>query len=75
MEGQETFKFAVNAMCGHIRSMAGKIGADLSDIRLIVPHQANLRIIAMASRMLGIQYGCRSSNIASKLARQVTGVL
>ena len=54
MEGQETFKFAVNAMCGHIRSMAGKIGADLSDIRLIVPHQANLRIIAMASRMLGI---------------------
>ena len=54
MEGQETFKFAVNAMCGHIRSMAEKIGADPSELDFVVPHQANLRIIAMASKRLGI---------------------
>ena len=54
MEGQETFKFAVGAMCEHIRSMAEKIGVDPADIHFVVPHQANLRIIAMASRKLGI---------------------
>lgn len=54
MEGQETFKFAVNAMCGHIRSMAEKLGVDPSEIQFVVPHQANLRIIAMASRKLNI---------------------
>ncbi len=54
MEGQETFKFAVNAMCTHIRSMAEKIGVDPADIHFVVPHQANLRIIAMASRKLDI---------------------
>ena len=54
MAGQETFKFAVNAMAGHIRSMTGKIGAAPEELSLIVPHQANARIIAMASRKLGI---------------------
>ena len=54
MAGQETFKFAVNAMAEHIRSMAEKIGVTPADINWVVPHQANLRIIAMASRKLGI---------------------
>ena len=54
MEGQATFKFAVNAMAEHIRSMTAKIGKTPADLNWIVPHQANMRIIAMASRKLDI---------------------
>lgn len=54
MEGQETFKFAVNALTGHIRSMCEKIGVQVTDIDHIVPHQANIRIISMAARKLGL---------------------
>ena len=54
MEGQETFKFAVNALTGHIRSMCEKIGVEAADIDHIVPHQANIRIISMAARKLGL---------------------
>ena len=52
MAGQETFKFAVNAMIGHIRSMTAKLGIAPEDLDLIVPHQANIRIIeAVAARL------------------------
>ena len=54
MEGQETFKFAVGAMCGHIGSMAEKIGVDPADIHFVVPHQANVRIIDFAAKKLGL---------------------
>ena len=54
MEGQETFKFAVNALCGHIRSMCEKTGISVEEITHIVPHQANIRIISMAARKLGL---------------------
>lgn len=52
MEGQETFKFAVNALCGHIQSMCEKIGIEPAELNHIVPHQANMRIIQMAARRL-----------------------
>ena len=54
MAGQETFRFAVGAMTEHIRSMAEKIGVTPAGIDFVVPHQANLRIIAMASKKLDI---------------------
>lgn len=52
MEGQETFKFAVNEFCRHIQSMCEKIGITPADLDHIVPHQANMRIIQMAARRL-----------------------
>lgn len=52
MEGQETFKFAVNSLVGHVNSMAEKVGISTADIHHIVPHQANERIIRMAARRL-----------------------
>lgn len=52
MEGQETFKFAVNSFTEHIKSMTGKLGIDAYDIDHIVPHQANERIIRMAAHRL-----------------------
>ncbi|MBQ8642064.1 MAG: ketoacyl-ACP synthase III [Clostridia bacterium] len=52
MEGQETFKFAVNALTEHVNSMCGKLGITPADLQHIVPHQANMRIIQMAARKL-----------------------
>lgn len=54
MEGQETFKFAVNALVEHVRSMCGKLGVEVTDVDHVVPHQANIRIISMAARKLGL---------------------
>lgn len=54
MNGQETFKFAVNKITGDIKAVAEKAGLELSDIDYIVPHQANIRIIEFASKRLKI---------------------
>ena len=50
-EGQEIFKRAVHGMGTACESALGKIGATPDDVDLVVPHQANLRIIeAVAKR-------------------------
>ena len=54
MAGQETFRFAVGQMVGHIRSMCGKLGIEPADLDLVVPHQANVRIIDFAAKKLGL---------------------
>lgn len=52
MDGQETFKFAVNALCDHVVSLCGRLGIEPAQLDHIVPHQANMRIIQMAARKL-----------------------
>ena len=54
MKGQETFKYAVTAICDDINELTKKTGIKTEDINYIVPHQANLRIIDYASRRNGI---------------------
>ena len=54
MDGQETFKFAVNKIVGDIKFVAEKAGIELSDIDHVVLHQANIRIIDFAAKRLGI---------------------
>lgn len=54
MKGQETFKFAVNAICGDIKKLLDDNNLTAEDIKYIVPHQANARIIDFASRKLKI---------------------
>lgn len=48
MKGQETFKFAVNAMCADVRDVMAEAGMTGEDVAWVVPHQANVRIIHMA---------------------------
>ena len=48
MDGQAVFNFATTAMADGFRDMAGVI--DLADIDLVVPHQANLRILKSAAK-------------------------
>jgi len=50
-EGQEIFKRAVQGMCAASESALSRIGLKPDDVDLVVPHQANLRIIeAVAKR-------------------------
>ncbi len=55
MEGKEVFRQAVKAMVASARASMGRAGVDASDISLVVPHQANVRIIESAMRKLGIE--------------------
>ncbi len=45
MQGREVFKFAVNAMRQAANDAINAAGLAIADIDLIIPHQANLRII------------------------------
>lgn len=54
MAGQETFKFAVTAICRDCREILQRNGLTFEDIAYIVPHQANQRIIDFASRKLKV---------------------
>src|SRR6266446_3140870 len=52
MKGPELFKVAVKSMADITRSVVERAGLALSDIDVIVPHQANIRIIdAVADRL------------------------
>ena len=53
-DGQAVFKFAVRKMYETCKSVLDKHGIDPSEVKLLVPHQANKRIITAAGDRLGI---------------------
>jgi 3-oxoacyl-[acyl-carrier-protein] synthase III len=54
MKGPELFKIAVKSMGEVSRDVAERAGVQLQDVNLIVPHQANLRIINAVADRLGL---------------------
>ena len=54
MNGQEVFRRAVLAMESAARKAMDRAGATSDDIALVVPHQANIRIIEAAFKRLGL---------------------
>ena len=54
MKGREIFKVAGKAMAEAGVQVAQKAGLEMDDIDLVVPHQANLRIIQATKRRLGL---------------------
>lgn len=54
MNGQETFKFAVNAIVSDVSRIMEKNNLTASDVSYIIPHQANSRIVELAQRRLGL---------------------
>ena len=54
MAGNETFKQAVTRLVEVSQEALARNGVDVSDVRLFVPHQANLRIISAVGKRLGI---------------------
>ena len=45
MEGREVFKHAVRAMADAVHGLLAKEQMSLDDIQLVIPHQANIRIL------------------------------
>lgn len=54
MDGSEVFRFAVKAMQDAMEKVVNKAGVEISDIDLIIPHQANIRIIRNVSKRMKI---------------------
>ncbi len=52
MMGQETFKYAVSSICNDVNTLLTRNNLTLDDIKYIVPHQANKRIIDFAAKRL-----------------------
>jgi 3-oxoacyl-[acyl-carrier-protein] synthase-3 len=54
MNGREVFKEAVEHMSEAAREVLAQAGVDLSEVALVVPHQANLRILEAVRERLGV---------------------
>ena len=54
MHGQTIFKFAASAMGNAIDEVCKRADVDIDDVKLIVPHQANERIIKYAAKRCGL---------------------
>lgn len=54
MEGPALFRAAVPAMTEAARKALAEAGVDSSDIALVIPHQANMRIIQAVARNLAV---------------------
>jgi 3-oxoacyl-[acyl-carrier-protein] synthase-3 len=55
MEGQKVFKHAITKMPEVMREALDKNGLTTRDLKLVVPHQANLRISQMVQRSLELR--------------------
>ena len=53
MDGKETFKNAVQAMHSAAKEALRRCALDITRIKLVIPHQANLRIINAVGERLG----------------------
>jgi 3-oxoacyl-[acyl-carrier-protein] synthase-3 len=53
-EGQQVFKYAVRRMCELATELLERNGYTSKDLALVVPHQANLRIIRAMQERLGV---------------------
>jgi 3-oxoacyl-[acyl-carrier-protein] synthase-3 len=54
MDGKEVFKFAVRALETSVKEVIKKCGFSISDIDLLIPHQANIRIIEHVIKKMGL---------------------
>lgn len=55
MEGREVFKAAVNAMVMSAEKSLEMAGVKIDEVDLLIPHQANIRIISSVGKSLGIE--------------------
>jgi 3-oxoacyl-[acyl-carrier-protein] synthase-3 len=54
MKGNSTFKVAVKSMADAARVALEQNGLSEKDIKVVIPHQANLRIISAVAKQLGM---------------------
>lgn len=70
MNGREVFKFAVKAMSESLIAVAEKSNVSLSSIRLLIPHQANLRIIQAVGQQVGKKVNFPQERIFTNIAHE-----
>jgi 3-oxoacyl-[acyl-carrier-protein] synthase-3 len=63
MDGSEVFKFAIKAMVDSTEKVIDDAGFTLDEIKMIIPHQANIRIIEGAAKRLGIEESKLYTNV------------
>jgi hypothetical protein len=63
MNGREVFRFGSRILAGATREVAVRAGWEIEDIDLIIPHQANSRIIESAAKSLSLPMDKMFSNI------------
>ena len=63
MDGKKTFKLAVRNMTLAARAALDHNGLKSSDLKLVIPHQANIRIISAVAKQLGLDMEMVYSNI------------
>jgi 3-oxoacyl-[acyl-carrier-protein] synthase-3 len=54
MKGREVFRFATRVMASATKEVVESAGLTLDDVNLIIPHQANMRIIEAAAKGLDL---------------------
>ena len=64
MDGRRVFRFATEILAQATLQALEKANVPLRDVRLIVPHQANARIIEAAGKRLGVAPELMANNIA-----------
>ena len=55
MDGKETFKNAITAMCTAVHQALQRCEIDITQIQCVIPHQANRRIIDAVGERLGVK--------------------
>lgn len=55
MDGQAVFKFAVRSLTAVAKELAKKIEIDLAEVKWVIPHQANIRILEATAKLLGTE--------------------
>lgn len=55
MEGKEVFRHAVEKMSHSVEACCARVGIVPQQLRLLVPHQANARILSACAKRLGIK--------------------
>jgi 3-oxoacyl-[acyl-carrier-protein] synthase-3 len=63
MKGREVFRFAVKVMREVTYEVLERAGHNLGDLTLLIPHQANQRIIEAAARSLNLPFERVYSNV------------
>jgi 3-oxoacyl-[acyl-carrier-protein] synthase-3 len=64
MAGNEVFKFAVRILVHSVEEALARCGHSVEDLSLIIPHQANYRILDAAARKMGLPQEKMYNNIA-----------
>jgi 3-oxoacyl-[acyl-carrier-protein] synthase-3 len=53
MKGGEVFKFAVTSVMRDVKDVMRMAGVKVEDVKMLIPHQANLRVFQVAKEKLG----------------------